>query len=43
MAAILVADVGGCRQSLAGWDSTGGLRKTAGPFSHYHGGSPNIP
>ena len=28
---------------LAGWDSTGGLTKTAGPFSRYHGPSRNDP
>jgi predicted phage terminase large subunit-like protein len=31
------------RVSLAGWDSTAGLLKPAGPFSHYHGGLRNIP
>jgi predicted phage terminase large subunit-like protein len=31
------------RISLAGWDSTAGLLKAAGPFSQYHGGPPNIP
>jgi hypothetical protein len=25
------------------WDSTAGLLKPDGPFSHYHGGSRNVP
>jgi hypothetical protein len=31
------------RVILPGWDSTAGLLKTAGPFSHHYGGSANIP
>ncbi|MCZ6506201.1 MAG: hypothetical protein O6834_09545 [Actinobacteria bacterium] len=31
------------RVSLARWDSTAGILKTAGPLGHHYGGSANIP